>query len=140
MIRFFVILLMILTASAAQADDDQSNLPRGAELVGIARAETKDLTPDQHLKGELDLLVPKLKQVSSYSSILIESYFPDLHGKGKDDRIRRAFSLAEQVELYLKNRHGLQNTFFIAIWEQGNDGGTMPKIRITTYPKDFFEN
>jgi hypothetical protein len=122
------------------AEELQDFLPRGAELIGIAESEGNDPPFDKHIKGEIDLLVPLLRQVASDATILIEAYYPGKKGKIREQQVSRAFALAEQSQQYLRSKHDLSRDFFVAIWEKAESAGELPKIRITTYPRDFFEN
>lgn len=141
---FTTAFLSLLFAAALvcpiSAAESQGALPRGAELIGYAGSEGNDSPFDQHLKGEIDLLVPRLREVASDATILIEAYYPGKKGMSKDQRISRAFSLAEQAQQYLRSKHDLRRDFFVAIWQNAESGGERPKIRITTYPRDYFEN
>ncbi len=134
------LLLAITLVLPVHAEEPQESLPRGAELIGFAGSDGNDPPFDQHLKGELDLLVPRLRQVPSDATILIEAYYPGKKGKSKEQQISRAFSLAEQAQQYLRSKHALNREFFVAIWEKAESAGEHPKIRITTYPRDFFED
>lgn len=122
------------------ADTPRGSLPRGAQFLGIAQSDGADPPFDQHLKKEIDKLVPQLRQLNSEAMILIEAFYPERKGKSRDQRINMAFSLAEQVHQYLKIKHSLDHDFFVAIWDDADGKSNYPQIRITTYPRDYFDN
>lgn len=134
-------LLSLAPVSLWAADDADSNLPRGAELVGVAHSEGTDQPLDQQMRGELDSLVPRLRQLPADSPILIEAHVPAQKGRGKEDRIKRAYALAEQAQQYLSSRHKLHFEYYISVWENGEaNSADRPKVRFSTYPLDFFDN
>jgi hypothetical protein len=140
---FFIVILLLCNPSyfaIALADNTAPTIHRDAELIGIARASSREPAFDQHLKGELDKLVPRLKKLNKDAAVLIEAYYPSNISKGNDEHVRKAYSLAEQAQLYLRNRHSLSISIFIAIWSGGDTSGDKPQIRLTAYPKTFFEN
>jgi hypothetical protein len=127
------ILIIAMTVAA-------ETLPRGAQLLGIANSKGVEPSFDKQLQGELDRLLPQLKQLNSDAAILIEAFYPQAKGKNRSQQISSAFSLAEQVQQFLKTTRSLNREFFIAIWENPEEISSYPKIRITTYPRDYFEN
>ncbi|MBT0666405.1 hypothetical protein KI809_19020 [Geobacter pelophilus] len=135
-----LLLFILLLEIPAMGDTTHGRLPRGAQFLGIARSDGSDPPFDQHLKTEIDKLVPQLRQLNSEATILIEAFYPEKKGKNRDLQIKMAFSLAEQVHQYLKTKHSLDHDFFVAIWDDSEDKTKYPKIRITTYPRDYFEN
>ena len=143
MCRLLAVLLIFALTIPAFSDDSgkgASSLPRGAELIGIATAGSNDHGIDQRLKKGLDSLASLIKQISVDTTILIEAYSPGKRTKVREEQIKNSFTLAENVEQYLRIQHKLENNFIIAIWQDTEESGNMPKVRLTTYPRDFFEN
>jgi hypothetical protein len=129
-----------MPAFSADSGKGASSLPRGAELIGIATAGSNDHGIDHRLKKDLDSLVSLIKQLSVDTTILIEAYSPGKRTKVREEQIKNSFALGENVEQYLRIQHKLENNFIIAIWQDKEENGNMPKVRLTTYPRDFFEN
>ncbi|WP_041974356.1 hypothetical protein [Geobacter sp. OR-1] len=115
-------------------------LPRGAQYLGEAQSDSVDPPFDQHLRSAIDMLLPQLRQLNSEATILIEAYYPGKKGKTREQQISIAFSLAEQVQHYLKVKHSLDRDFVVAIWGDTDNMSKYPKIRFTTYPRDYFDN
>lgn len=137
-IRLIALSTALLLASAMMVSAE--TLPRGAQLLGIASSKGVEPAFDKHLQGELDKLLPQLKQLNSDAAILIEAFYPATKGKARVQQINMAFTLAEQVHDYLKIKRSLDRDFFVAIWENAEEISSYPKIRISTYPRDHFEN
>ena len=139
MVLFF---WMTLASVAAWGGDSMaSRLPRGAELVGMAQSEGMDNPMDRQMRDGLDSLVTRLRQLPADAPILIESHYPATTKSGKEGRIRQAYTLAEQVQQYLSSRHNLRFDYYISVWENSDaNADDRPKVRISTYPLDFFDN
>lgn len=134
-------LVALLCSFAPAAADNAAVPPRyQAEVIGVARASSGDPAFDKRLKGELDTLVPRLKQLAPDAAILLEAYYPLGKPQGNDDRIRKAYALAEQAQLYLRNNHAVTAGIFISIWSGGATPENTPQLRLTAYPKTFFDN
>lgn len=139
-IRLFMLLLFTCFVSVATANEVTSTLRSDAEVIGVAQAASREPAFDQQLKGKLDSLVPRLKKMGPDAAILIEAYYPPDKTKKNDDHVRKAYLLAEQAQLYLRNRHSLPVGIFISIWSGGVTPEDKPQLRLTSYPKAFFEN
>jgi len=138
-----IILLTIVLISAPLsilAEAVEAKLPRGAQFLGIATSDGGDVGFDKHIMSELDQLIPLLKQLNSDAAILIETTYPEKKSKNKEQQIMMAFALAEQVQHYLKVKHSLNQEIIISIWDNDSEKPQKPKVRISTYPRDFFEN
>lgn len=139
--RILLSILLLISCSVAvtSAGNDASTLRNDAEIIGVARAATREPAFDKQLKGELDRLVPRLKKMGPDAAILIEAYYPPDKAKKNDEHVRKAYELAEQAQLYLRSRHSLSAGIFISIWS-GIVPEDKPQLRLTSYPKTFFEN
>lgn len=132
--------LLLFTALPVASETQYGKPLRGGQIVGVAQSDGADPPFDQHLKRELDKLLPQLQQLNSDATILIEAFYPGKKGKSKTEQIRNAFSLAEQVHQYLKVKNALERDYVVAIWDDEEGGDKYPKIRISTYAKNYFEN
>lgn len=139
-ISLYVVFFICFIVHQVSAEVATPELKRGAHLIGIAVSNGFNPAFDQKIKGDLDKLLPQLKLLGADATILIEVYYPDKSGDSKEQRVSSAFSLAEQVQQYLKVRHNLDRAFFFAIRDNGAEKTKYPKVRLTTFPRDYFEN
>ena len=139
-ISLCIVFFIFFTVHQVSAEVATPELKRGAQLIGIAGSNGFNPAFDQHIKGDLDKLLPQLKLLNTDATILIEVYYPDKSGDSKEQRISSAFYLAEQVQQYLKVRHNLDKAFFVAIRDNGAEKLKYTKVRLTTFPRDYFEN
>lgn len=137
---FFILALSITPSFSAESGGNASSLPRGAELIGVASSDSKDYISDQRFKMELDSLVSRIRHLSDDITVLIEAFYPGKLSKSSEEQIKNSFALAEHVEQYLRSRHKLNYKFVVTVMKDDDVDGKLPKIRLTTYPRDFFEN
>lgn len=137
---FLALLLSLAVVPLLLAGDPPTAARNGAEIIGVARGESRDPVLDRHLKDELDRLIPRIKKLGEDSAVLIEAYYPPDKAKKSDDHLRKAYELAEQTQIYLRNKHSLSGGIFISIWSGSVTPGDKPQIRLTSYPRTFFEN
>lgn len=135
-----VIFFLLWSFSEVSAGTVAPLAPKSTEVIGIATSSSRDSAFDQHLKGDLDKLVPRIRKMYQDEVILIEAYYPAIKSKSGDDELRKAYSLAEQAQLYLQNKHSLSINFYISIWSGVENSKDRPQLRLTSYPKAFFEN
>lgn len=133
---FLITAVPLQSVSAAEAPE----LPRGAQVIGTAGSGGFTPPFDQQIKGELDKLLPQLKQLPVDATILIEVHYPERAGVSKAQRTESAYVLGEQVQQHLKVRHGLDRAYFVTLRNNGGERAKQPKVRLISYPRDFFEN
>lgn len=97
-----ILLFLALTSSREVAAGD-SDLSEYLTKVGIIPVPTAGVTGNVYQR--VDRLVPELKKLSQEQVILLECHY-----NGKIDRendLSRAFTIAAQVEKYLREHHKL---------------------------------
>lgn len=135
-----ILLLTVFFVNDVSADELNIVPTGGAHMLGTAVSGGMNPAFDHKLKGDLDKLIPKLKQLDLNDVVLIEVYYPGKSGVSNGQRTADAFSLAEQVQQYLKSRQNRDRAFYIALWDDLADKSNLPKVRLKKYPREYFEN
>jgi len=132
--------LLVVSLLALAVTVSAETLPRKAQLLGVARSNGAETLFDKRLQGELDQLLPQLKNLDPDVTLLIEAFYPETKGRNKTYQIEMAFSLAEEVHHYLKQKLSPDRNLFVKIWENADPASQYSKVRITAYPRNYFEN